>query len=230
LSTKSQIINLFRPDSDRFCLFSIKFSPTKQEILAGSSDRCIYIYDLEKKKVSSKVRAHCGDINTVCYASSICDQIFYSGGDDMYCKIWDRRTFGKYQNPEGVLIGHLEGITHIDSKGDGKHLITNSKDQSIKLWDIRKMQCGKVPLQQLNKCHWDYRYGEAAASPTLKKIFTGVLSHPSDMSLMTYRSHKVFRTLIRSYFSPAYTNQRYIYTGSTDGTCYGKFFSQTNHK
>lgn len=36
-------------------------------------------------------------------------------------------------------MGHLEGITFIDSRGDGRHLISNSKDQSIKLWDIRKM-------------------------------------------------------------------------------------------
>lgn len=36
-------------------------------------------------------------------------------------------------------MGHLEGITFIDSRGDGRYLISNGKDQSIKLWDVRKM-------------------------------------------------------------------------------------------
>ena len=39
----------------------------------------------------------------------------------------------------GFLMGHLEGITFIDSRGDGHYFISNGKDQTTKLWDIRKM-------------------------------------------------------------------------------------------
>jgi len=39
--------------------------------------------------------------------------------------------------PVGLLAGHIDGITFVDSKHDGRYLVTNSKDQSIKLWDIR---------------------------------------------------------------------------------------------
>lgn len=43
--------------------------------------------------------------------------------------------------------------------------------------------------------------------------------HPADNSVMTYRGHQVLRTLMRAYFSPAHTTgQRYIYTGSFDGS------------
>lgn len=36
-----------------------------------------------------------------------------------------------------------------------------------------------------------------------------------------YRGHRVLQTLVRAYFSPVEsTGQRYIYTGSTDGTVY----------
>ena len=65
----------------------------------------------------------------------------------------------------GTLAGHTDGITFIDSRvgfknilqelffnireiyvrailmfvqGDGRYLISNCKDQSIKLWDVRK--------------------------------------------------------------------------------------------
>lgn len=46
---------------------------------------------------------------------------------------------GSRAQPAGVLTGHLEGITFVDSRGDGRYLISNGKDQTTKLWDIRRM-------------------------------------------------------------------------------------------
>jgi hypothetical protein len=43
-------------------------------------------------------------------------------------------------------------------------------------------------------------------------------AHPQDCSVMTYRGHHVFRTLIRCHFSPGdTTGGQYIYSGSSDG-------------
>lgn len=56
-----------------------------------------------------------------------------------FLQVWDRRCLNAEGKPVGVLMGHLEGITFIDSRGDGRYLISNGKDQAIKLWDIRKM-------------------------------------------------------------------------------------------
>jgi DDB1- and CUL4-associated factor 11 len=39
----------------------------------------------------------------------------------------------------GVILPHpAEGVTHIDAKGDGRHFISNGKDQAVKLWDLRR--------------------------------------------------------------------------------------------
>lgn len=38
-----------------------------------------------------------------------------------------------------MLIGHTEGLTHLDSKDDGRYLLSNCKDQTARLWDIRKV-------------------------------------------------------------------------------------------
>ncbi|RRT79724.1 hypothetical protein B296_00015041 [Ensete ventricosum] len=54
-------------------------------------------------------------------------------------QVWDRRCFAESGKPAGFLEGHLEGITFIDSRGDGHYFISNSKDQTTKLWDIRRM-------------------------------------------------------------------------------------------
>ena len=52
-----------RPESRRFCLFSIKFSPNNSEILGGASDSCLYIYDLEAEQRTVQIPAHFDDIN-----------------------------------------------------------------------------------------------------------------------------------------------------------------------
>ncbi len=46
-----------------------------------------------------------------------------------------------------------------------------------------------------------------------------MVPHPHDISVQTFRGHKVLQTLIRAYFSPAHsTGQRFVYTGDADGT------------
>lgn len=47
--------------------------------------------------------------------------------------------------PQGVLPGHTEGVTHVSARGDGRHLISNGKDSTLRVWDVRKMRSGRVP-------------------------------------------------------------------------------------
>ncbi|XP_073354281.1 LEC14B protein-like [Aegilops tauschii subsp. strangulata] len=138
-----------------FGLFSVKFSTDGRELVAGSNDDSIYVYDLQANKVTLRLPAHTSDVNTVAFADES-GNLLYSGSDDNLCKVWDRRCLSTGE-AAGVLTGHLHGITHIDSRGDGRCFISNGKDQAIKMWDIRKMTSNadgsenRVPA-------WDYRY------------------------------------------------------------------------
>ncbi|KAK2649275.1 hypothetical protein Ddye_016764 [Dipteronia dyeriana] len=78
------------------------------------------------------------DVNNVCFADET-GHLIYSGSDDNLCKVWDRHCLTVKGKAAGILTGHLEGNTFLDSRGDGHYLISNGKDQAIKLWDIRKM-------------------------------------------------------------------------------------------
>ncbi|KAL3827890.1 hypothetical protein ACJIZ3_016692 [Penstemon smallii] len=196
-----------------FGIFSLKFSTDGREVVAGSSDGDIYVYDLEERKLSLRIAAHSSDVNTVCFADES-GHLIYSGSDDNLCKVWDRRCFRAKGKPAGVLMGHLEGITFIDSRGDGRHLISNGKDQAIKLWDIRKMSSNATRYKGFRNYEWDYRWMDYP--PQARD-----LKHPYDQSVATYKGHSVLRTLIRCYFSPEYsTGQKYIYTGSHDSFIY----------
>lgn len=198
-------------------LFSIQFSHDGREIVAGGNKKSIHVYDIEANKPVLSLQAHKEDVNAVAFADETC-HLIYSGSDDHLCKVWDRRCIVSKTRPAGILVGHLEGITFIDTRGDGRYFISNGKDQTIKLWDIRKMatsvSLSKSKAKKVPSYSWDYRWMDY---PAVGKD----IRHPYDQSLMTYKGHQVLRTLIRCYFSPAFTTgQKYIYTGSHDGCVY----------
>ncbi|XP_045462057.1 DDB1- and CUL4-associated factor 11 [Harmonia axyridis] len=202
----------------RFCVFSLAFSGDNKEILAASNDGCLYVYDRQQGTRVAKVRAHHYDVNCVTYSDESSD-IIYSAGDDGLIKVWDRRTLRENLSVGvGTLAGHLDGITFLDSKQDGRYLISNSKDQTIKLWDIRKFtkeEDAHAALMAVDMMNWDYRWQEV---PQKLASSSCNLELPSDTSVMTYRGHCVTKTLIRCRFSPVETTgQQYIYTGGGAG-------------
>uniref|UniRef100_A0A087XWX7 DDB1- and CUL4-associated factor 11 n=1 Tax=Poecilia formosa TaxID=48698 RepID=A0A087XWX7_POEFO len=206
------------PDERRFCVFSLAASTDGKEILGGANDGCLYVFDLEQNKRTLKIDAHEDDVNAVAFADSS-SQLLFSGSDDALCKVWDRRTLREDRpQPVGQLAGHRDGVTFIHSKGDARYLISNSKDQSIKLWDVRKfspkegLAASRLAVTQQN---WDYRWQQVP-----QRGFAALKKHKltGDTSVMTYRGHGVLHTLIRCRFSPEFsTGQRFIYSGCSTG-------------
>ncbi|PNY23576.1 LEC14B protein [Tolypocladium capitatum] len=200
-----------------FGIWSIRFSGDGRELVAGTSADSIVVYDIESRQVLHHVQGHDYHVNAVCFADKSSPHIVYSGSDDSTIKVWDRRSMGSGREA-GVFVGHLEGVTYIDSKGDGRYILSNGKDQSMKLWDLRMAKSSaqfreESPHQRNIGGTFDYRteaYDEENWDP-----------HPGDNSVVTFRGHKVLRTLIRCHFSPpSSTNSRYVYSGSADGKVY----------
>lgn len=217
----------FRPSSGRFCLFSSEFSPNSTEILAGASDHCVYLYDLERKTRTHRIRGHADDVNAICWVDAG-GQLFASGSDDRLVLLWDRRLVGSgaggaldSRGCVGAFVGHARGITCVSARGDGLHLLSNGKDHCAKLWDVRAA-CSpseaRAAVHALPAAHfYDYRHGQrrrAQAEPRMR--------HVLDSSLMSYRGgHQVYRTLLRAHFSPLEsTGSRYVIAGSNDGAVF----------
>ncbi|XP_035286802.1 DDB1- and CUL4-associated factor 11-like isoform X2 [Anguilla rostrata] len=204
-----------KPDERRFCVFSVATSSDGKEVLGGANDGCLYVFDREQNKRTLKIYAHDDDVNAVTFADRS-SQLLFSGSDDALCKVWDRRTLREDKpEPVGQLAGHTDGVTFIHSKGDARYLISNSKDQSIKLWDVRRFSSGEglaASRLAVTQQTWDYRWQLVPRRALKRDKLTG------DTSVMTYRGHGVLHTLIRCRFSPEFsTGQRFIYTGCSTG-------------
>ncbi|XP_067631124.1 DDB1- and CUL4-associated factor 11 [Eurosta solidaginis] len=221
-------------DNSRSGVFSLRFTPCGQSILGGSNNSMVYIVDRETHTVRTinAQRNHKTDINAVSFVSDQDSNVFVTGCNDGILKLWDLRCTGssdaasssssnrRYNTtqsrhtPVGVFRGHLDGITYIDPRNDGHYLLTNSKDQSIKIWDLRMT----TPNNKLNKVKlplipWDYRWDTVP-----RDYYNPKATLEGDVSVMTYRGHRVTKSLLRAKFSPALqTGQRYIYTGCGTG-------------
>ncbi|MCJ1356489.1 MAG: hypothetical protein MMC33_006484 [Icmadophila ericetorum] len=198
-----------------FGIWSIRFSGDGRELVAGTSDHSVYVYDIESRQSILKIQGHTEDVNAVCFGDTSSPHILYSGSDDTLIKVWDRRSMGDSREA-GVFMGHTEGLTYVDSKGDGRYVLSNGKDQTMKLWDLRKM----MPTEKASTLDpakfttgFDYRFMRFAESD--------YRPHPHDCSLVTYRGHRVLKTLIRCHFSPpGSSDSRYVYSGSECGSVY----------
>ncbi|KAI0698404.1 WD40 repeat-like protein, partial [Cerioporus squamosus] len=202
-------------EDDDFGIWSCKFSADGNEVIAGGN-KMIFVYDLLADRRTVKITGHTDDVNTCCWADTASGNVLISGSDDTFVKVWDRRSLGGTGKPSGVLIGHTEGITYVSAKGDGRYVISNGKDQILRLWDLRMMRSNSEFEAVAGRSRsygipgYDYR-GDAYPKPRHK-------AHPLDCSVMKYTGHEVLRTLIRCHFSPAETTgQQYIYSGSSDG-------------
>ncbi|XP_022904773.1 DDB1- and CUL4-associated factor 11 isoform X2 [Onthophagus taurus] len=208
---KQMALNLI-PTSRRFAIFALAFSADGRDVLCAGNDGHLHTYNIDRNEHVHGIRAHDFDVNSIAFADDS-SHVIFSGGDDGLVRVWDRRTLGDDDcKPVGMLAGHKDGITHICSRGDNRHLISNSKDQTIKLWDLR-MFSDQTAIESTQMCvknqTWDYRWqGVPKNMMSTKSVL------PGDSSILTMRGHVVTRTLIRARFSPLETTgQRYIYTG-----------------
>ncbi|SPO03780.1 related to WD repeat protein [Cephalotrichum gorgonifer] len=202
------------PVPAHFGIMSVRFSGDGRELIAGTNANAIAVYDIETRQTLHWIKGHNDDVNAVCFADKSSPHILYSGSDDSMIKVWDRRSMGD-RREAGAFVGHTEGITYIDSKDDGRYILSNGKDQSMKLWDLR-MAMSTDKFRRLNirrATTFDYRWQEYNESYWHED--------PNDNSVVTFRSHKVLRTLIRCHFSPpGSSDSRYVYSGSHDGKVY----------
>lgn len=137
-------------------------------------------------------------------------------------KMWDRRDMtlrrqGETHRPCALFVGHQFGLTFVTTKNDGRFLLSNGKDQCIKLWDARKCtsmsdypSVKKPPRDR----SFDYR------GRSFPRLMTGEEKFRDD-AVATYEGeHETLQTLIRAYFSPLHTTgQKYVYCGSSNGRC-----------
>eukprot|EP01132_Coremiostelium_polycephalum_P007722 gene7722-9497_t len=121
--------------------------PTQYQMLSGSMDRSMKLWDLNTLSCSMSVKTP-EPLSQVSY--SVESGLAASAHSDKIVRVWDPRstTTTTTNNQTQSLISHKNWVTSVQWKPNSQyHLCTGSHDGSVKLWDIRT----KIPLFSIDQ-------------------------------------------------------------------------------
>jgi WD40 repeat protein len=142
----------------------IAYSPDGKQIVSGSSDNTIRIWDAETGiLVSGPFEGHTDWIHSVAYSPD--GKKIVSGSSDKTIRIWDSET--------GILVsgpfeGHTGTVWSVGYSPDGKKIVSGSSDNTIRVWDAET----GILVPGLFEGHTDW-IQSVAYSPDGKKIVSG---------------------------------------------------------
>eukprot|EP00960_Hanusia_phi_P070353 767289-Hanusia_phi.AAC.1 len=175
-------------------IFQVQFNQCTSHLLAGVNHGYLIYQDIERKKKVLHIRAHVEDVNSTCFVDSQSDNLIASAADDNIIRIWDRRVHGGCSETEKPSpVACLSG--HLS----GITCVTSRGDGQTLLSNGKE---GNMLL-------WDLRKAMGSSGCSRCPI------------VCCFAGHEVKTTLIRCGFSSTEgTGQRFVYSGSADGsTC-----------
>ncbi|NEN96298.1 MAG: hypothetical protein F6K50_12355, partial [Moorea sp. SIO3I7] len=139
----------------------IAFSPDGKQILSGSRDKTVRLWDTETGQLIHTLYGHTDDVTEIAFSPD--GKQILSGSRDNTVRLWDTDS-GQLIH---TLEGHTDDVTEIAFSPDGKQILSGSRDSTVRLWDTDSGQ-----LIHPLKGHTD-DVTEIAFSPDGKQILSG---------------------------------------------------------
>ncbi|XP_068926908.1 protein Atg16l2 isoform X2 [Petaurus breviceps papuanus] len=138
-----------------------KFKLTRQQAVTGSRDRTVKEWDLNKASCSRTIDgfSYCNDV--------VCGHhLIISGHNDQKIRFWDSRV------PRCIQVIPVEGrVTSLSISNDQMHLLSCSRDDALKLIDLRVNNIRQVFRADGFKCGSDWT--KAVFSPDKSYALAG---------------------------------------------------------
>ncbi len=106
----------------------VYFSPNGTQLLSGSRDNTLRLWDLRTGMCLKVLNGHSNGINAVIFINS---SAILSASDDTTIKLWDitnALTLTTY-------VGHKKSVTSLAVSSDSTRFFTGSEDKTVKIWN-----------------------------------------------------------------------------------------------
>ncbi|MEO1444714.1 MAG: NB-ARC domain-containing protein, partial [Cyanobacteria bacterium J06635_11] len=109
---------------------SVAFSPDGTQLVSGSADRTIRLWDVGTGECLKTLSGHGNWVMSVAFSPDGTQLV--SGSADRTIRLWDVST-GECLN---TLSGHGHGVWSVAFSPDGTQLVSGSADRTIRLWEV----------------------------------------------------------------------------------------------
>lgn len=129
----------FRLSGHRLPITSVAFHPIYMVLASASEDCSIKIWDWELGELERTLKGHTKAVLDVDFSPSVAGSgadgiLLASCSSDLTIKIWDPSK--DYSNVR-TLTGHDHTVSTIRFTPMGTHLISGSRDKTIRIWDVQ---------------------------------------------------------------------------------------------
>ncbi|CAE6509641.1 unnamed protein product [Rhizoctonia solani] len=122
---------------------SVDYSPDGRWLASGSIDNTVRIWSSQNGYANGNVLKGQGGL--ICSVTFSPDGSVLATGSDLLIHLWDPHHGRLKGDP---LRGHTNVIVAVKFTPDGRHLISGSKDSTIRVWDVDSRQTIFGPFQE----------------------------------------------------------------------------------
>ncbi|KAG4437673.1 hypothetical protein IFR05_006835 [Cadophora sp. M221] len=109
---------------------SVAFSPDSKQVISGSGDRTVRLWDAATGAALQTLEGHTGSVSSVAFSPD--SKQVVSGSDDGTVRLWDAATGAALQ----TLEGYTSLVSSVAFSPNGKQVISGSGDWMMRLWDV----------------------------------------------------------------------------------------------
>ena len=113
---------------------SVAFSPDSTQIVSGSSDRTVRLWDVQSSHLKATLEGHTYGVYSVAFSPD--GNYIVSGSSDETVRLWDVKS----KKQIATLEGHTHYVKSVAFSHDGNYIVSGSGDNTIRLWDVRSKE------------------------------------------------------------------------------------------
>ncbi|WP_017302022.1 caspase family protein [Nodosilinea nodulosa] len=158
----AQEVNRLQGHGD--AVYAVAFSPDGQQIVSGSADKTIQLWNAQTgEPIGEPLRGHGDEIYALAFSPD--GQRIVSGSADKTLQLWNAQTGEPIGEP---LQGHGDAVRSVAFSSDGQRIVSGSADKTLRLWNAQTGEPIGEPLRGHGAAVWS-----VAFSPDGQRIVSG---------------------------------------------------------